>query len=188
LHSLATIVSTWVLCPVLAGVIAVPIFLLAGKVLKVAKLHALRLDAYTRLALVLAGAAGSYSLGANNIANVMGVFVDVSPFTEFRLADLLHVSSVQQLFLVGALAIAVGVFTYSKKVMMTVGAGVLPLSPVGAWVAVVAHSVVLFLFASEGLEHFLATHGLPTVPLVPVSSSQAVIGGVIGIGLVKGGR
>ena len=30
--------------------------------------------------LLLAGAFGAYSLGANNIANVMGVFVPISPF------------------------------------------------------------------------------------------------------------
>jgi PiT family inorganic phosphate transporter len=53
---------------------------------------------------------------------------------------------------------------------------------------VVAHSVVLFLFASEGLEHLLASAGLPTIPLVPVSSSQAVVGAVLGIGLMRGGR
>ena len=53
---------------------------------------------------------------------------------------------------------------------------------------VVAHSIVLLLFASQGLEHFLASHGLPTIPLVPVSSSQAVVGAVIGIGLLRGGR
>ncbi len=28
-------------------------------------------DAYTRLALIIAGALGAYSLGANNIANVL---------------------------------------------------------------------------------------------------------------------
>jgi PiT family inorganic phosphate transporter len=33
----------------------------------------------------------------------------------------------------------------------------------------------------------LASNGLPTIPLVPVSSSQAVVGAVIGIGLIKGG-
>jgi len=64
----------------------------------------------------------------------------------------------------------------------------MPLSPVAAWVAVISHSIVLFLFASEGLEHLLASNGLPTIPLVPVSSSQAVVGAVIGIGLLKGGR
>ena len=44
-----------------------------------------------------------------------------------------------------------------------------------------SHSIVLFLFASKGLENFLASYGLPTIPLVPVSSSQAVVGAVLGI-------
>jgi PiT family inorganic phosphate transporter len=134
------------------------------------------------------GAFGAYSLGANNIGNVMGVFVFASPFTDFTLGDLGTVSSVQQLFLIGAIAIGVGVFTYSKRVMMTVGEDILPLNPVGAWVVVISHSIVLFLFSSISLEHFLAVNGLPTIPLIPVSSSQAVVGAVIGIGFLKGGK
>lgn len=187
-QTLIKIVATWVACPVLAGLIAVPLLKLVAFVLRSAKLHLLRLDAYTRMALVFAGAFGAYSLGANNIANVMGVFVDVSPFKAFSVADLFTLTSIQQLFLVGALAIAVGVFTYSKRVMATVGAGILPMSPVSAWVVVIAHSIVLFLFASQGLEHLLASAGLPTIPLVPVSSSQAVVGAVVGLGLMRGGR
>jgi PiT family inorganic phosphate transporter len=72
--------------------------------------------------------------------------------------------------------------------MSTVGTGLLKLSPLAALVVVLAHSIVLFLFASEGIERFLAGHGWPTIPLVPVSSSQAIIGAIIGVGLVKGGR
>ena len=63
--------------------------------------------------------------------------------------------------------------------MLTVGGDLMQLSPVAAWVVVVSHSIVLFLFASEGLEHLLASYGLPTIPLVPVSSSQAVVGAVV---------
>ncbi len=186
--TLVKIVATWVASPVLAAVIAVSLFKFVERAMRWAKLHLLRQDAYTRLGLLFAGAFGAYSLGANNIANVMGVFVPESPFTEFTVAGIFTLSSVQQLFLLGALAIGVGVFTYSKKVMLTVGRELLPMSPLAAWVAVLAHSVVLFLFASEGLEHVLARAGLPTLPLVPVSSSQAVIGAVIGIGLMRGGR
>ncbi|MBT3360422.1 MAG: inorganic phosphate transporter [Rhodospirillales bacterium] len=186
--ALAKILATWVACPLLAGFIAVPLFHVTTRVIKRAGIHLLRLDAYTRAALILAGAFGSYSLGANNIANVMGVFVPVSPFTDFSVAGLFTFSSIQQLFLLGAVAIGVGVFTYSKRVMLTVGSDLLPLSPVAAWVVVMSHSIVLFLFASEGLEHLLASAGLPTIPLVPVSSSQAVVGAVVGIGLFKGGR
>ena len=186
--TLVTILSTWIICPLLAAVIAALLFKLTTFGIRLTKPHLLRQDAYTRLGLILAGAFGAYSLGANNIANVMGVFVPSSPFTDFDIIGFGTFSSVQQLFLLGALAIAVGVITYSKRVMLTVGGRLLPLSPVGAWVAVVSHSVVLFLFASQGLESLLADAGLPTIPLVPVSSSQAVVGAVLGIGLVKGGR
>ena len=117
----------------------------------------------------------------------MGVFFEANPFSSFSIDGLFRFTGVQQLFLVGAVAVGVGIFTYSRRVMMTVGAGLMPLSPIGAWVVVVAHSIVLFLFASEGLEHLPANHGLPTIPLVPVSSSQAVVGAVVGIGLMKGG-
>ncbi len=187
-QTLITILSTWIICPLLAAVFAALLFKLTTRVIRVARPHLLHQDAYLRLGLVFAGAFGAYSLGANNIANVMGVFVPASPFTDFGVMGVGTFSSTQQLFLLGALAIAVGVMTYSRRVMLTVGGRLLPLSPVAAWVAVVAHSLVLFLFASEGLESLLARAGLPTIPLVPVSSSQAVVGAVLGIGLLRGGR
>jgi PiT family inorganic phosphate transporter len=183
--SLYKIIATWIACPILAGLIAVPLFKLVKHVLTRAKLHLLRLDAYTRVALIVAGAFGAYSLGANNIANVVGVFVPTSPFTDFSVGELFTFSSIQQLFLLGALAIAVGVFTYSKHVMFTVGQDLASMTPVAAWVVVVAHSIVLFVFASRGLESMLAGAGLPTIPLVPVSSSQAVVGAVVGLGLMR---
>ncbi len=187
-ESLTKIVSTWVFCPILAAVFSALIYLIVVKIIRSVKIHLLRSDLYTRIGLVLAGAFGSYSLGANNIANVVGVFGPANPFTDFSIVTVGTFTAAQQLFLLGALAIGVGVFTYSKRVMMTVGNDLLPLSPVAAWVAVVAHSLVLFIFASQGLEVFLENLGLPTIPLVPVSSSQAVVGAVLGIAVIKGGR
>ena len=185
---LITIVGTWILCPIISGLIAMLFFTITKKFLRKSKLHLLRLDAYTRTALLLAGAFGAYSLGANNIANVMGVFVPISPFTELNIMNVLTLSSQGQLFLLGGLAIAVGVITYSKKVMLTVGSDLLRLTPVAAFIVVIAHSIVLFVFASKGISNFLISINLPPIPLVPVSSSQAVVGAVIGIGLLKGGK
>lgn len=186
--ALTKILATWVACPLLGALFGALIYKSIAYVIDHTRVHVLRLDSYTRLGLILAGAFGSYSLGANNIGNVMGVFIPSSPFTELSIGDWVTLTSVQQLFFFGALAICVGVFTYSKRVMMTVGTGVVPLNPVGAWVVVISHSIVLFLFSSLTLEHFLAAKGLPTIPLIPVSSSQAVVGAVIGIGLLKGGK
>lgn len=186
IDSLVKIMTGWVLGPVLAALFAIALFYLTVRAIGVLKLHLLRLDAYTRLGLILAGAFGAYSLGANNIANVVGVFLPASPFVEFRAFDLFTISSAQQLFLLGGVAIAVGVYTYSDKVVHTVGRGLYTLSPVSAWVVVMAHSLVLFLFASEGLERLLAHLGLPTIPLVPISSSEVIVGAVLGVALVKG--
>ena len=186
-NSLAKIVGTWVVCPIISAIIAIGLYKIVVFSIRILKPHMLTLDAVTRFGLLLVGAFGSYSLGANNIANVMGVFVPVSPFPDISLFGLVNFSSAQQLFLIGSIAIAVGVFTYSKRVMETVGEGIVSLSPVAAFAVVSAHSIVLFLFASQGLEGFLSNHGLPTIPLVPVSSSQAIVGAVIGVGLLKGG-
>ena len=117
----------------------------------------------------------------------MGVFVSVAPFQSLNLLGL-DISGVSQLFLLGGLAIAVGIFTYSKRVMLTVGEGVVKLTPQSALIVVLSQSIVLFLFASKGLETWLMAHNLPTIPLVPVSSSQVVIGSVLGIGLAHGGK
>lgn len=183
--TLSKIMMTWILCPLLSAIIAVILFKALKIGSKKVKIHLLRADAYTRFGLILAGAFGAYSLGANNIANVIGVFIPANPLPEINLGGY-QFSSTSQLFLLGGLAIALGVFTYSRGVMMTVGDNLGRLSPTAALVAVTSHSIVLFLFASRGLESWLMSHDLPTIPLVPVSSSQAVVGAIVGISLLQG--
>ena len=187
-HTLSKIVITWVACPALSAIIALILYKIFVLGIYRLKIDMFRLDSMTRYGLIIIGAFGSYSLGANNIANVMGVFVPVSPFADISFFGLFKLTSTQQLFFIGGIAIGVGVLTYSRKVMETVGEGIMKLSPVSSLVVVSAHSLVLFLFASQGLEAFLQRHGLPTIPLVPVSSSQAIVGAVIGLGLLKRGR
>jgi PiT family inorganic phosphate transporter len=186
--SLSQIVSAWIISPILTAAFAFVIFKIAVKILMNLKVHLLEQDAYNRWGLFIVGAFGAYSLGANNIANVMGVFVPSVPFKDIQLFDAVSFSGAQQLFLLGALAIGMGVFTYSQRVMLTVGNDLFKLTPVAALVVVFSEALVLFLFASKSLEQWLISHGLPAFPLVPVSSSQAVIGGIIGISLVKRGR
>ncbi|MGN0905160.1 MAG: inorganic phosphate transporter [Alphaproteobacteria bacterium] len=183
--SLMKMAGTWVACPILGGIFAVILFIVFARLADKAQLSLLKRDALTRTAMVVTGAFGSYALGANNMANVVGVFIPVAPFKDFNFFGF-EITAIQQLFFIGSAAVAVGVYTYSYKVMMTVGKGLMPLSPFAAWVVVLSQACVLFIFASEGLEHFLASRGLPTIPLVPVSSTQAVVGAVIGIGLYKG--
>ncbi len=185
---LLMILTTWVLSPAIAALAAALLYLLMRWLLRATRPHMMRQDAYVRAALIVVGALGSFSLGANNIANVVGVFVPDNPFRAASVGGLFTLSADQLLFLLGGLAIASGVLTYSGRVMRTVGGRLMRISPEAAIVVVLATALVLTLFASEGLQAWLAQHGLPTFPLVPVSASQAVVGAIIGLGLLKGGR
>ena len=183
--SLTKIVLTWILCPFLAAIFSMVLYKILKLIMNNIRMHLVKVDMYNRIGLILVGAFGAYSLGANNIANVMGVFVPNFPFSHLDL-KLFDISGTEQLFIIGGVAIAVGVFTYSHKVMTTVGENILKLNPEAALIVVLSSSLVLFIFASEGLESFLHNNGLPTIPLVPVSSSQAVVGAILGIGVLKG--
>ena len=96
--SLNKIVSTWVFCPILAALFAMVLFLIVRYIINRSRIHLLAFDKYTRFGLIIVGAFGAYSLGANNIANVMGVFVPVAPFNDLNVADLFVISGTQQLF------------------------------------------------------------------------------------------
>ena len=186
-QNLLTIVSSWVIAFVLSGIIAALLFYLISPVINKGKIHLLEQDVYVRLGLIIIGAFGAFSLGANNIANVVGVFVPVTPFKDINLGSF-TLSGIQQLYILGAISIIVGIYTYSHKVMRTVGKDIFHLSPVTALIAVTAEAIVLFIFASRGLQNLLLSIGLPPIPLVPVSSTQVIVGAVVGIGLVKGGK
>jgi PiT family inorganic phosphate transporter len=186
--ALIKIVTTWVACPLLAAAFAMLFYSVFVRVSSRFPVHLLWEDTLLRWGLIVVGAFGAYSLGANNIANVMGVFVPVAPFKTISLPGLFTITGTQQLFLIGGIAIAFGIFTYSRRVMETVGSSLLRLTPQMALIVVLSQAVVLYLFSSQELSVWLTGHGLPAIPLVPVSSSQAVVGAVLGLGVLKGGR
>ena len=186
--SLITIASSWVLAFVISAAVSALLFYIVKPWINRSKRHLLEQDLIIRYGMVLAGAFGAYSLGANNISTVVGVFVPVSPFKDLSVGGFLTITGIQQLYLLGALSIVVGIYTYSHKVMRTVGKDIFHLSPITALVALLAQAIVLFLFASKFLYNLLLKLSLPTFPLVPVSATQIIVGAVVGIGLAKGGK
>ncbi len=185
--TLGKIISAWIAGPVIGAALAILLYIIVKKFKKSAGIHLIRFESYVKTGLILVGAFGAYSLGANNIANVMGVFV---PAFHLKNLDLwiFTLNSSQQLFLLGGLACAVGILTYSWKVMNTIGNNILELSSEAALVVVLAQALVLFIFSSTGLSNLIVKAGLPPIPMVPVSSSQVIVGCILGIGLYKGAR
>lgn len=186
-NSLTQIVVTWISGPILGALFAFALYHIMKVLRRRIKVHLLRYEAYIRYGLIITGAFGAYSLGANNIANVMGVFV---PSMQIDDASLLGFSltGAQQLFFLGGIAIAAGIITYSRKVIQTVGNNLLELSSEAALVVVLSQALVLFIFSSSSLSSFSQRLGLPPIPLVPVSSSQVIVGSILGVGIYKGVR
>jgi PiT family inorganic phosphate transporter len=185
--TLSKIVITWISGPFLGALFAILLYIIITRFKKASGIHLIRFESLIKTGLIIAGAFGAYSLGANNIANVMGVFVPAFNLHDLNLG-LFSLSSSQQLFLLGGMAIAAGIMTYSKKVIETVGANIVELTAEAALVVVFAGSLVLFIFSSTGLSDFFVKIGLPAIPMVPISSSQVIVGCVIGIGFYKGVR
>ena len=174
--------------PSVSNLIAFILTLSVKGYLKVHPVPMLYRDAYPRLGLVLAGAFCAYALGANNIGNIMAPFVRVIHLPELKFGSLFELSSAQQLFFIGGLAIVLGIITYSKKVNTTVGQDVFQMSPIEAFIAIVSQGIVLLLFSSVALRQFLVNNNLPSFPLVPISSIGAIVGGLIGVSLTKKGQ
>lgn len=158
---LSRVFICWITTPVGAGIIAAVLYFLLGAILRKFPLHFIFYDRLMRNLLLVAGSYGAYALGANNVANVSGVFY------KSGMLDM------NQALLIGGAGIAFGVVTYSKNMMLAVGRKIIPMDAFSAFIAVLAHSVTIHVYSKIG---------------VPVSSSQAIVGALAGIGLLKGIR
>jgi inorganic phosphate transporter, PiT family len=151
------IVACWVFTPICALITAYLLHRILGFVINKTVTSLAKRSLLYSAGIIVAGCYGAYTLGANNVANVTGIYVGSG------------VLSAETAALIGGLSIALGALTYSRKVMETVGKGIVPLDPFSALVAVLAEALSLHLFTQIG---------------VPVSSSQAIVGAVLGVGLV----
>ena len=158
---LGKVVVCWLGTPVGGIVLGIIVYKLLAAIANRMKLNIFQSDILLRLCLILAGSYGAYALGANNVANVTAVFVG---------AGMLSLSAA---VLIGGLSIGLGVFTFSRGVMETVGKKLVRLDPFSALVVVLAEAITVHIYALIG---------------VPVSSSQAVIGAVLGVGIIKGAK
>jgi len=159
LSGLGKVVICWFGTPIGGLVIAALIYKLLAAVYNRSPIDLFNSDILVRISLITAGSYAAYALGANNVANVTAVFVGAGQLKVFSAA------------LLGGVSIALGILTFSRKVMETVGKKLVQLDPFSALIVVLAEALTVHFFTIVG---------------VPVSTSQAVVGAVLGVGVVKG--
>ena len=156
---LGKVAVCWFSTPVGGFLIAMLAYKILAAVYNRLKISLFDSDIMLRAFLIVVGSYASYTLGANNVANVTAVFVGAGKLSVINAA------------LIGGLSIALGILTFSRRVMETVGRKLVRLDPFSALVVVLAEAVTVHIYTLLG---------------VPVSTSQAVIGAVLGVGIIRG--
>ncbi|MBN2211205.1 MAG: anion permease [Sedimentisphaerales bacterium] len=157
---LVKVVLCWLGTPLGAMLIAMLAYFPTGWLIERMRISILTRDKLLLSGLIIVGLYGSYALGANNVTNSTGVFSGLLPGVTDR-----------TLALAGGVAMALGVLTFSKRVMISVGGRITPLDAYSAFISVLAMSITVHIFAFLG---------------APVSTSQGIVGAVLGIGMVRG--
>jgi PiT family inorganic phosphate transporter len=158
---LVKVFVSWVTSPISAAAVSYLLYRMLGSLLEARIRNVRTWSAIVKAGFYVVGIYGAYALGANNVANTTGVFLDARMLTATQAA------------LLGGISIGIGVLTYSKRVMYTVGKGITQMSEFAGLIAVLGQDITVHAFSWIG---------------VPVSSSQAIVGAVAGVGLVKSSR
>ncbi len=154
------IFGSWIICPFLTMLLSLAVF-------SILKLILNRLSSGTQVRrtisfmVIISSCYVAYSLGMNNVGNAVGPLLCKYPDKGIFLAAFCGI------------ALGVGAMTFGKRVTDTVGKKITPLDPPGALAAQISAASGLYFFSMIG---------------VPVSTSQAVVGAVIGVGLIRGAK
>lgn len=159
LAKIGMIAQVWVICPILTGVIALSIYAVSRFLI-----NRLPDDSIWRRApnilLIISAAYVAFALGANDVGNAMGPIANLGVQPGW-------------LGLLGGLALALGALTFGRRVTETVANGITELDTVSAFSAQLAAALAVHFFSILG---------------IPVSTSQSIVGAIIGVGLYHGIR
>jgi len=152
------IIVCWIGTPIGGCIFSIILYLALARIVNRFRPSWAGFDFIMRTGLIITGCYGAYALGANNVANVTAVFYGAGFL------------SIETAALIGGVSIALGILTFSKGVMRTVGRGIVKLDAYSALIVVLSNAITVHIYAMIG---------------VPVSTSQAVVGAVLGMGLLK---
>lgn len=165
--------STWLINPLGAAIISFAMVFIMKKFIEKRLTSMKNYDMIVKIGYLAAGAFSAFSIGQNSSASVTAFYYDSTGLG----ANLIYsnegfFTGARITAIIGGVAIAVGVLTFSKRVMMTVGGSIAEISQVDGFMVIVASALTVLLMGK-----FMG---------IPVSTSQSVVGAVVGAGLVNG--
>ena len=121
--------------------------------------------------MIITAAAMAFAHGSNDVANAIGPLAAIYSVVES--GGLIGAKSALPIWilLVGGAGIVVGLITYGHKVIATIGTGITQLTPSRGFAATLAAAATVVIASGTG---------------IPVSTTQVLVGAVLGVGLARG--
>ncbi len=158
--ALFKITLSWIFSPILALSMGFFLYRFLEKIVK--KISFFRIEIFLRYFLLISASLISYNTGANELATILGpvVYSQIS-FNTFYL------------FFISSFLVFLGAYILSKRVIESVGKGIIPLDPFSGFVSQISAGMSVFFFTLLGM---------------PISTTYCIIGAIYGVGITKGLR
>ncbi|HIK87976.1 MAG TPA: inorganic phosphate transporter [Alphaproteobacteria bacterium] len=121
--------------------------------------------------MIITAAAMAFAHGSNDVANAIGPLAAI--YSVIDSGGMVSSKSALPFWIlfVGGVGIAVGLITYGHKVIATIGTGITQLTPSRGFAATLAAAATVVIASGTG---------------IPVSTTQVLVGAVLGVGIARG--
>ena len=123
--------------------------------------------------MLVTACAMAFAHGSNDVANAIGPVAAVISITENDGVVGQTSALPAWILLVGGIGIVLGLVTYGRRVIATVGSNITELTPSRGFAATLAAATTVVLASGTGL---------------PISTTHTLVGAVLGVGLARGLR
>lgn len=155
--TLLKIVESWVISPIGSLFLAIIVYRVMEEIFH--RLPVFKVERILRMLLILNGILIAYNTGANELATALGPIVCYGILTPLQAA------------MIGTVMLWLGAFMLSERVVETVGKGITSLDAFSGFSAQFSAGISVLIFTTLGM---------------PVSTTYCIIGGIIGVGMLKG--
>jgi PiT family inorganic phosphate transporter len=121
--------------------------------------------------MIITAAAMAFAHGSNDVANAIGPLAAIYSVIESGGVIGSESALPVWILLVGGVGIVVGLITYGHRVIATIGTGITQLTPSRGFAATLAAAATVVIASGTG---------------IPVSTTQVLVGAVLGVGLARG--
>lgn len=131
------------------------------------------IDRVFSVLMVFTACAMAFAHGSNDVANAVGPVAAIYGVVSTG-GLVTSASSVPMwILLIGAVGIVIGLVSFGHRVIATIGSGITQLTPSRGFAATLATAITVVVASATGL---------------PVSSTQILVGAILGVGLAVGGE